>query len=158
MFFWGFFLLLVCSVPEITETQYREKIHRQSEVIARLNRNMTRLQYQLDKLLAQSRDQIHSQPPKAITDREHSRNGKKESKTGDRELPPIYMITPTYARWTQKADLTRLSQTLMHVPNLHWIVVEDAEEKTKLVTDFLFRRKRDLRSTHLNVRTAEGKR
>ena len=47
------------------------------------------------------------------------------------------MITPTYARWTQKADLTRLCQTLMHVPSLHWIVVEDSEEKTDLVKRLL---------------------
>ena len=47
------------------------------------------------------------------------------------------MITPTYARWTQKADLTRLCQTLMHVPSLHWIVVEDSEGKTDLVKRLL---------------------
>lgn len=68
------------------------------------------------------------------------------------------MITPTYARWTQKADLTRLGQTLMHVPNLHWIVVEDSEEKTKLVKNFLFRRRNVLKTTHLNIRTEESRR
>ena len=31
------------------------------------------------------------------------------------KLTTIYMIAPTYARWTHKADLTRLRQTLMHV-------------------------------------------
>ena len=65
------------------------------------------------------------------------------------------MITPTYARWTQKADLTRLSQTLMHVPKFHWILVEDSEEKTDLVANLLDGKKHVLRSTHLNVRTAE---
>ena len=39
----------------------------------------------------------------------------------------IYIITPTYKRTTQMADLTRLSQTLKLVPNIHWIVVEEAE-------------------------------
>jgi len=67
------------------------------------------------------------------------------------DLPTIYAITPTYARWTQKADLTRLSQTLMHVPNLHWIVVEDSDKKTTLVTDFL--RICGLTYTHLNAIT-----
>ena len=49
------------------------------------------------------------------------------------------MITPTHSRLTQKADLTRLCHTLMHVDNLHWIVVEDSYEKTSLVTRFLAR-------------------
>lgn len=51
--------------------------------------------------------------------------------------PTIYAITPTFARPVQKAELTRLAQTFLHVPNFHWIVVEDAEIKTRLVTRFL---------------------
>lgn len=53
------------------------------------------------------------------------------------EKPIIYAITPTFARPVQKAELTRLSQTFLHIPNFHWIVVEDAERKTALVTRFL---------------------
>ena len=49
------------------------------------------------------------------------------------------MITPTHRRLTQKADLTRLCQTLMNVPNLKWVVVEDAEAATPLVTTLLSR-------------------
>ena len=70
-------------------------------------------------------------------------------------LPVIYMITPTYSRWTQKADLSRLCYTLMHIQNLHWIVVEDSDSKTELVTRILsgnYSCKIPL-STHLNVRT-----
>lgn len=52
-------------------------------------------------------------------------------------LPVIYVITPTYSRPTQKADLTRLSHTLLLVPRLHWILVEDASSPTSLVTHFL---------------------
>lgn len=63
------------------------------------------------------------------------------------------MVTPTYARWTQKADLTRLCQTLMHVRQLHWIVVEDAVSQTPLVTKLL--RRCTVSSTHLNTRTPE---
>ncbi|XP_019851580.1 PREDICTED: galactosylgalactosylxylosylprotein 3-beta-glucuronosyltransferase 3-like [Amphimedon queenslandica] len=66
-------------------------------------------------------------------------------------IPVIHMITPTYSCWTQKADLTRLSQTLMHIKNLHWIVVEDSDNKTGLVARFL--KKCNLKYTHLNVRT-----
>lgn len=36
-------------------------------------------------------------------------------------LPTIHVVTPTYSRPVQKAELTRLANTLLHVPNLHWI-------------------------------------
>ncbi|MPC46685.1 Galactosylgalactosylxylosylprotein 3-beta-glucuronosyltransferase P [Portunus trituberculatus] len=45
----------------------------------------------------------------------------------DSSWPPVYLVTPTYRRTSQLADLTRLAQTLMLVPGLHWVVVEDAE-------------------------------
>uniref|UniRef100_A0A672HA38 Galactosylgalactosylxylosylprotein 3-beta-glucuronosyltransferase n=1 Tax=Salarias fasciatus TaxID=181472 RepID=A0A672HA38_SALFA len=64
-------------------------------------------------------------------------------------LPTIYTITPTYKRYVQKADLTRMSNTLLHVANLHWIVVEDSKKKTTLVQDLL--KKTGLNYTHLNV-------
>lgn len=41
--------------------------------------------------------------------------------------PVVYVVTPTYRRPTQKADLTRLAQTLMNLDFVFWIVVEDAE-------------------------------
>lgn len=55
----------------------------------------------------------------------------------------------------QKAELTRLSQTFLHVPQLHWIVVEDSPHKTPLVTDFLM--KSGLTYTHLHVPTAKDR-
>ena len=55
------------------------------------------------------------------------------------EPEPIYLITPTYARLTQKADMTRLMYTLLHVENLHWIIIEDHDEKTELITKFIER-------------------
>ena len=48
-------------------------------------------------------------------------------------LPIIYLITPTYARLTQKVDLTRLIYTMRQVPRIHWIIVEDAAKKSKLI-------------------------
>lgn len=63
----------------------------------------------------------------------------------------IYLITPTHSRSEQKADLVRLSHTLLHVPNIHWIIVEDTAVKTRLVTNFL--RTCGLNYTHLNVAT-----
>lgn len=42
----------------------------------------------------------------------------------------VYLITPTYRRPEQMADLTRLSQTLMLVRDIHWLLVEDADTKS----------------------------
>ena len=53
------------------------------------------------------------------------------------DLTQIYIITPTHTRPTQKAELTRLSQTFMLVPKLHWIVVEDATMHSSLVQNVL---------------------
>ncbi|XP_060887117.1 galactosylgalactosylxylosylprotein 3-beta-glucuronosyltransferase 3 isoform X2 [Labrus mixtus] len=69
--------------------------------------------------------------------------------------PTIFVITPTYARLVQKAELTRLSQTFLHVPQLHWIVVEDSPHKTPLVGDLLV--KSGLAYTHLHMPTAKDR-
>lgn len=53
------------------------------------------------------------------------------------KLPSIYVVTATYARPEQRGELTRLRNTLLHVPKLKWIVVEDAVTPTDLVTQFL---------------------
>lgn len=81
-----------------------------------------------------------------------------QPKTGEKKivkkLSPktiVYAVTPTYARFLQKAELTRLSQTLKHVKDFHWIVVEDSYQKTPLVTRFLANS--GLNYTHLNIRT-----
>lgn len=39
----------------------------------------------------------------------------------------VFLITPTYKRITQKADLVRLCSTLKNVKFIHWIVIEDSE-------------------------------
>ena len=66
-------------------------------------------------------------------------------------LPTIYMITPTHTRATQKAELTRLSHTLMLVPKIHWIVVEDAVQTTDIVHNLL--KRSGLSYTLMNVKT-----
>ncbi|XP_019869458.1 galactosylgalactosylxylosylprotein 3-beta-glucuronosyltransferase P isoform X2 [Aethina tumida] len=58
---------------------------------------------------------------------------------GSENLPPLYVITPTYRRSEQLAELTRLSNTLMLVPNLHWLVIEDAYKTNDLITELLER-------------------
>ncbi|EFN63091.1 Galactosylgalactosylxylosylprotein 3-beta-glucuronosyltransferase I [Camponotus floridanus] len=70
---------------------------------------------------------------------------------GDDNRPVIYVITPTFARPVQKAELTRLAQTFLHVSNVHWILVEDAPQKTALVTRFL--ETSGLIYTHLSAAT-----
>ena len=59
-----------------------------------------------------------------------------ESESIDRT---IFVITPTFSRLTQKADLTGLSQTLSLVNNLVWIVVEDSDTQSELVSLVLSR-------------------
>lgn len=48
--------------------------------------------------------------------------------------PPLYIITPTYRRSEQVPEITRLGHTLKHVPNLFWLVIEDAAVPTQQVT------------------------
>ena len=67
------------------------------------------------------------------------------------ELPTIYAITPTHTRPVQKAELTRLSQTFLHVRKFHWIVIEDANATTPLVANFL--KNSGLHYTHLHAIT-----
>jgi len=126
--------------PHATEQcqHLQDKVHQQSEMIMKLQRNITK---QL---------QVRSAVTTTTSNNVAAANQVSEIPGN---LTAIYMITPTYARWTQKADLTRLCQTLMHVPKLHWIVVEDSEQKTHLVTRFLSRCR--VESTHLNTRTAQ---
>lgn len=51
----------------------------------------------------------------------------------------IFIITPTYRRPTQMADMTRLAQTLMLVKDIFWIVVEDCANETKSISALLDR-------------------
>ncbi|KAH8259858.1 hypothetical protein KR026_012016, partial [Drosophila bipectinata] len=53
--------------------------------------------------------------------------------------PPLYIITPTYRRPEQMAELTRLGYTLKHVANLLWLVIEDANKTNPLVAHTLDR-------------------
>lgn len=65
----------------------------------------------------------------------------------DINVPPLYIITPTYKRAEQLAELTRFAHTLMLVPNVSWLVIEDAFEKSPLVAKLL--EKTGLRYEHL---------
>lgn len=50
---------------------------------------------------------------------------------------PLYIVTPTYTRATQLADLTRLANTLRLVPGVHWLVSEDRNSTSLPVTQLL---------------------
>ena len=65
--------------------------------------------------------------------------------------PTIFVITPTYARLTQKSDLTSVCHTLSHVQNLVWIVIEDSDHRSELVEKLLQRC--NAPSVHLNAVT-----
>ena len=72
-------------------------------------------------------------------------------------LPTIVAITPTYKRLTQKVDLVTLCNTIMHVPGILWIVVEDSSFKSSHVSNIL--RRCHVNSVHLNAVTSrESKR
>ena len=55
------------------------------------------------------------------------------------QLPKIFIITATYRRWTQKADLTRIAHSfiLQNTP-IYWVIVEDTKENYphKILTNF----------------------
>lgn len=102
-----------------------------------------------DRIISQLRGQLHKLQEQIKTKLEPTKASKKTN------LPTIYVITPTYARLVQKAELTRLSQTFLHVPQLHWIVVEDAAHKTPLVRDFLAAS--GLTYTHLHMLTPKDR-
>ncbi|XGW10648.1 hypothetical protein V3C99_012278 [Haemonchus contortus] len=55
------------------------------------------------------------------------------------DLTTIIVVTPTHKRPERLADMIRLSQTLSHVPRLHWIVVEDGETTVPAVSRILQR-------------------
>ena len=48
------------------------------------------------------------------------------------EEPTVYVVTATYNRAVQVAELTRLGQTLLNLNFIFWIVVEDAEVRNYL--------------------------
>ena len=69
-------------------------------------------------------------------------------------LTTIVAITPTYKRLTQKLDLTTVCHTVMHIPNLLWIVIEDSKNKSSLVERLLARCK--VKTVHLNAVTSKS--
>ncbi|XP_012538578.1 galactosylgalactosylxylosylprotein 3-beta-glucuronosyltransferase I [Monomorium pharaonis] len=136
----AFVILVLLNVIVFQSIVYYQEQRKWQEVRSRLDplitdlRDMQGLTYSVLKRL-----EAHGLFVESVRDR------------NDNSRPVIYAITPTYARPMQKAELTRLAQTFLHVSNLHWIVVEDAPQKTALVTRFL--QTSGLIYTHLSVAT-----
>lgn len=51
----------------------------------------------------------------------------------------IFIITPTYYRPTQLPDMTRMAQTLMHVKNIFWIVIDESASQSVHIEELLKR-------------------
>ncbi|CAK5067689.1 unnamed protein product [Meloidogyne enterolobii] len=67
----------------------------------------------------------------------------------------IIFVTPTSYSPEQKADLTRLGQTLGNICNLFWIIVEDAQLPSKFIDDLFDRLK--IKGVHLVKQTPADK-
>jgi len=65
-------------------------------------------------------------------------------------LPIIHAITPTYKRFNQIPELTRVSNTLKNVKSLHWIVIEDGNKTLPEVNYLLL--KSGINFTYLNAK------
>ena len=59
--------------------------------------------------------------------RKFAEGGRGVPNVNDASSPVIYAVTPTYYRPVQMAELTRLCNTFLLVPNFHWILVEDSK-------------------------------
>lgn len=83
-----------------------------------------------------------------------------KAKSKEKNNATVFFVTPTYARHVQKAELTRLSHTLLLVKEIHWIVVEDSANKSSLVAKLLKEtyqlQRGGFKYTHLNVPTPDN--
>ncbi|PAV56731.1 hypothetical protein WR25_04999 [Diploscapter pachys] len=141
-----FFLCQMALMMSKVQNLDDEKITLQAEV-ASLSRRCDELRMEI---LTKERDVVRMQA-RAEQLELSVRDKLSLSSNVRRNAPVIYFVTPTAFRPAQKADLTRLSYTLSHVPNLHWIVVEDSEEISNSVEEILRRAK--VKYTHLNTLT-----
>lgn len=65
----------------------------------------------------------------------------------------LYLITTTYHKDTQKADLTALCHTLKHVKSLLWIIVENSATQSSMIKAVLGRC--NISAVHLTVPNPE---
>ena len=89
-------------------------------------------------------DRNSAQPvPSTVPQQETAKNCPKvpesEKMTALEKKVPLYVITATYPRLEQLAELTRLGNTLKHVKNMIWVVADDAQTPTKQIMQLLHR-------------------
>ncbi|CAG0900458.1 unnamed protein product [Cyprideis torosa] len=77
----------------------------------------------------------------------------KDPGASNAQIPTVFLIMPTYKRPTQIPDLIRQCHTFLAVPSFVWILVEDAPERSDVVSNFL--RRCGVPSIHLNAATPE---
>lgn len=61
----------------------------------------------------------------------------KQNFRGHNHLPTVYVVTPTYTKHTQHAELLAIGNTLRNIPNITWIVVEENIELSEKVAELL---------------------
>ncbi|CAL8101970.1 unnamed protein product [Calicophoron daubneyi] len=79
------------------------------------------------------------------------RNSERDARIPVKTFPYIYILTATYKRLVQRAELTRLCNTFRNIKNVHWVVCEDSQIKSNLTGTLLA--KCGVPYTHLNVET-----
>lgn len=72
------------------------------------------------------------------------------------DVQRIFVLTATYPRFVQRAELTRLCNTLKHIPNIHWIVCEDTAVASTSTKNLLTRC--GVPFTYLNIETPPSER
>ncbi|UMM30372.1 hypothetical protein L5515_012280 [Caenorhabditis briggsae] len=70
------------------------------------------------------------------------------------ESVTVIVVTPTYKRYTRVPDMIRMANTLAHVKNLYWIVIEDGNKTSPAVKDILDGT--GLQYTYMAYPTAKG--
>ncbi|KAK0428730.1 hypothetical protein QR680_010975 [Steinernema hermaphroditum] len=141
VFFFSYLLLLFRSTLEEQEEKKESlKVH-----VARLKHMKNVLQEEVRRLEREARRLNETLRPEILFN--HGQPILNESD----DVPPIFFITPTRYHPAQKADLTRLAQTLKVVPNLIWIVVEDGDRESVRFAAFI--QSFGLQYIHLHART-----
>jgi hypothetical protein len=117
------------------EIELRLQLQRALSAEKQIQKELDRSQYELNLVRAAGPIPVPAPSPAQVL---HRPPNQPLAMSGwDPLTPMVYMLTPTYKRYTQKADLVRMGNTLRQVKNIHWIVIEDAEGETELVTKFL---------------------
>jgi len=98
------------------------------EKMARYAASVDRRVSQVERTILQARESINTL--KSSVSDKHLPIQQAISSSSSLHTPYIYVITPTYMRWTQKAELVRIAHSLAAsaIP-IQWIIVEDTQDK-----------------------------